>query len=213
MASLLLYNMKDSRFIQFIIGLSAIILLLSFLVLPGDFTEDKLRMFIAGSARASAVLFSLAFGISSFYYFTKDRISKSILSYRPMIGLAFAVVHTAHLIYLVILQKQFHPVFDLAAGSALLGGGMAYVFMYAMAATTFPALKKKLSIRIWQGLHLVGGWWIWLIFFRSYFKNILRGGDAYVMFALLGTVLLLRISRRIHRWYMRQTVTPPGYSG
>jgi len=109
-------------------------------------------------------------------------------------GLSFMVFHSAHLIFLGLLQFQFHPVFDLAARKALMGGSLAYVFMYMMALTTFPYFKNKLSQKTWNRLHLIGGWWIWLIFFRSYFKAAIGRNEEYLMFAALSLVLFLRLA-------------------
>ena len=80
--------------------------------------------------------------------FIKASWTANLVKYRPHLGLSFMVFHTSHLIFLGLLQFEFHPVFDLAARKALMGGGLAYVFMYMMALTTFPYFKNKLSLKV-----------------------------------------------------------------
>jgi len=173
--------------------------LLSAFFLSNNYTEDCLRIFIAGTAKLAALFFSLAFIATALHYFIKADWTAALLKYRPQLGLSFMVFHTAHLIFLGILQFEFHPVFDLAARKALMGGGLAYIFMYMMALTTFPYFKNKISQQAWKRLHLVGGWWIWLIFFRSYFKAAIGRNEEYIMFAVLSLVLLLRLAYLIRK--------------
>lgn len=194
---LFILNEMSSRYIKLILILLASNVAVAYLLLSGNFVEEQLRICIAWSAKIAAFLFSVAFGVSSFQYLFKDAFSRKLVSVRADIGLSFATFHTAHLIFLLMLQVIFHPVFDLAKSSSLLGGGMAYIFMYAMAITTFPSVKKKISSRRWNLLHLIGSYWIWLIFFRSYFKNVINKGEEYFMFSILSLVLVLRIICRL----------------
>jgi hypothetical protein len=157
--------------------------------------EESVRQLIRWSVRISTVLFSLAFGISSVQFFLKDAVSSLVLKYRPHIGLAFGAFHTAHLLFLIWLQNAIHPVFTLAKTSSLLGGGLAYVFMYLMMLTTYPQFKSRMSTAQWKLLHTVGGYWIWLIFFRTYFKKVVFKEEAYFLFGLLVLVFVLRISK------------------
>lgn len=186
-------------YLRLILTESFFIGLLAAFFLSNSYTEDCLRIFIAWAAKLAALFFSLAFIASALNYFIKVEWTKTLVKYRPHLGLSFMVLHTAHLIFLGILQYEFHPVFDLAARKSLMGGGLAYLFMYMMALTTFPYFKNKLSRKSWNRLHLIGGWWIWLIFFRSYFKAAIGRNEEYLMFAILSLVLLLRIAHLIRK--------------
>ncbi len=155
--------------------------------------EEAVRILIRWSAKTSALLFSIAFGISAIQFLFKDKFTRILLKFRPHIGLSFGVSHTFHLAFLIWLQSAIHPVFTLAKTSSLLGGGLAYVFMYAMMVTTFPYFKQKISPARWKMLHLLGGYWIWLIFFRSYFKQVLNVGQGYTLLVILSGVLIIRV--------------------
>ena len=91
----------------------------------------------------------------------------------------------------------------------ILGGGGAYLMIALMAATSSDRAVAWLGRRRWRLLHLVGVYWIWIIFANSYTARavmaIARGSEslAYVpvavfVWALLGVRIAaaLRARRR-----------------
>ena len=161
--------------------------------------EETVRDLIQWTGKISAILFSIAFGLGAIHYFIKNNTTAFLLKHRPHFGLAFAVSHTYHLFFLIWLQNMIHPVFTLAKTSSLLAGGSAYFFMYLMVITTFPKIKSKLNTVKWKALHLIGGYWIWIIFFNSYFKNVMNKDRHHLLFAMLVLVFILRIAHLTHR--------------
>ena len=161
--------------------------------------EDSIRFIIQWTAKCSAFLFILAFGASSASFLFRDKFSRKLLEFRPQLGLSFAVFHSFHLFFLLYLQNTIHPVFTLAKKSSLIGGSMAYIFMYLMVITTFPFIKSKMTSIRWTILHLIGGYWIWLIFFRTYYKKVVHWNEEYIMFSLIILVMLLRFTKVILR--------------
>jgi len=164
--------------------------------------EEAFRVLIRESAKMAAILFAVSFCISSVHYFADSNFTKTILSFRAHLGLAFMVFHTFHLYSLIYLQMHIHPVFELAKGVSLFAGSVAYVFMYLMALTTFPSFKEKLSKSTWRILHLIGGYWIWFIFFNSYFKNVMNKEQYYFLFGLFSFVLVIRMGKTVHRRFL-----------
>lgn len=155
--------------------------------------EDSVRTLIRWSVRLGGLSFALAFGASSLHFVFKGNWTKILLDFRPLLGLSFVVFHTFHLFSLIWLQIDIHPVFSLAKKVSLIGGGIAYLFMYAMAFTTFPNIKKSMSTDNWKLLHLLGGYWIWIIFFRSYMLNVLNHDRYHVLLAIFSLVIILRL--------------------
>ena len=187
--------MKKLSYSTTILTVAAIVMALSAIHLSiSEWNEEAIRVLIRWSAKISASLFALAFAASSLHHFFKVPIVTQLLKFRPHIGLAFAVVHTFHLLFLFGLQYFFHPVFTLAASTSLLGGGLAYLLMFLMVFTTFPYFKSMLQTHQWKWLHLIGVYWIWLIFFRSYLKRVVYKGDDYLLFGILVVALLLRVA-------------------
>ena len=174
--------------------LGIFILYIAQLFLFNEFVEDINRQAIAMSARVAAALFCLAFGASAFHYFTKNSFSWWLRMNRKYIGISFAIVHIIHLFFLLILQQNFHPVFDRAKTISLLGGGLAYLFVVLMLLTSFPFFAKYLSKKQWTVLHTAGGYWIWYIFIRSYVRKVINGELEFIaMVVLLVTVFIFRI--------------------
>jgi DMSO/TMAO reductase YedYZ heme-binding membrane subunit len=176
--------------------------LMAFINLP--YNEETTRILIRYSAKVSATLFCIAFVIGPIHYFLNTTFTKQLLSMRPNVGLAFATVHFYHLLSLIFLQQVFHPVFTLAKYSSLFAGGMAYLFVLLLAITTFPNFKKRLSNKQWKLLHTIGAYWIWVIFFNSYFGQVQIKETGYFLFAFLVIVLLLRIALIIHMKFIKR---------
>jgi hypothetical protein len=161
-------------------------------------SEDGFRLSIRASARIAVIFFCLAFGASSLHYFIKNDFTKWLLSNRKYLGVTFAVIHLIHLLTLVILQFTFHPIFEIAAGISLIGGGLAYFFTIGMLITSFTQYKFLLPGKAWSIFHTMGGYWIWFIFVRTYSRAIFR--EEYTLMPLwimLIVVILLRIIKRI----------------
>lgn len=180
------------KLVQVIIGLA--LLYFGQLFLFNDFDETTTRQAIAMSARVSVILFSLAFVASSFHYFFKNSFSWWLRMNRKYIGISFTIMHLIHLVFLIVLQQYFHPVFNIAKTISLLGGGLAYLFVVLMLLTSFPFFAKYLSSKQWSVLHTVGGYWIWYIFIRSYVRKVTFGGYDFIpIVLLLITVIIFRI--------------------
>lgn len=180
------------KLVRVIIGVA--LLYFGQLFLFNDFDEITTRQAIAMSARVSVILFSLAFVASSFHYFFKNSFSWWLRMNRKYVGISFAIMHLIHLVFLIVLQQNFHPVFDQAKTISLLGGGLAYLFVVLMLLTSFPFFAKYLSSKQWSVLHTVGGYWIWYIFIRSYVRKITFGDYDFIpIVVLLITVIIFRI--------------------
>jgi len=155
------------------------------------FNENGTRAAIAWSAKISIILFCLAFTASAAHLRIRNSLSFWWMMNRKYFGISFAINHLLHLGFLVILQQVFHPVFDLAASTSLMAGGMAYLFVFLMLLTSFEAFSKYLSRKNWKLLHTIGGYWIWMIFMSTYFKKVKNVGVEFLPFVLLLVIVLL----------------------
>lgn len=175
------------------VTLFSIGLYLAFFVL-GGFTEESTRMAIAWSAKISFVLFCMAFAASAAHKRIKNSFSFWWLMNRKYFGISFAISHLIHLVFLVVLQQVFHPVFDQADITSLMAGGMVYVFLILMLLTSFETFSKYLSRKNWKLLHTIGGYWIWVIFMSTYVKKVQNVGVEFLPFVLiLILVLVIRL--------------------
>jgi len=162
--------------------------------LYGGFSEASTRLAIAWSAKISFTLFCMAFAASAVHQRMKNSFSFWWLMNRKYFGISFAISHLIHLVFLVGLQQVFHPVFELAATTSIMAGGMAYFFVVTMLLTSFESFAKYLSRKNWKLLHTIGGYWIWVIFLSTYAKKVREVGVVFLPFVLiLLMVFILRI--------------------
>lgn len=159
-------------------------------------TEDAVRSVVRVTARISLVLFLLAFTASSLQAFLRSGPSAWALRNRRTLGVSFAASHTLHLLALVALGLWFPDPFlvDLEA-LAVIGGGLAYVFLYAMTITSFAGPARLLGAGRWKILHTTGAWYIWFIFSQSYIPRALADSSYVPFAAALVAAAGLRIAR------------------
>lgn len=161
---------------------------------------EGVRGIIRATARSSFVLFSLAFTASAVCYLWPNAWTRWQLRNRRYLGVSFALSHFVHLLAICALGR-IAPA-QLAAGSnasTWIFGGLAYVFIGLMAATSFDSTARLIDRRAWSLLHTVGAYYIWLIFANSYLSRALSipayiPAGAAVMF-ILGLRIAARLSR------------------
>jgi hypothetical protein len=143
------------------------------------------------TARTSLVLFTSAFTATALNRLRPGFVTRWLVANRRYLGVSFAVSHLIHLLAIVILP-YVDPSFALSRTTAVFGG-LAYVFIAAMAATSFDRSAAWLGPRRWRALHTAGVWYIWGIFALSYVPRAL-GSVAYVPLAVVVVAALaLRI--------------------
>ena len=160
---------------------------------------EGLGMAIRATARTSVVLFTLAFAASALRRRWPTLFTAWLLANRRYLGLSFAVSHGAHLLAIFALAGWSMTRFVADSGPvALIGGGMAYVFLAAMTATSFDRTAAWLGPRRWARLHTMGAYYIWAIFFLSYApRAVMESPLLYAPFALgLLAALGLRLRAR-----------------
>ena len=189
--------MKSWKLVRWIIVIS--IVAFTALYFNNGFTEESTRLCIRLSAKISATLFALAFMASSLHHFFKKPWTKWVFVNRRYLGISFAVIHLMHLGFLGVLQSYFHPVFEIAATSSLIGGGLAYLFLVLMFITSFDKYASMINPRQWILLHTIGGYWIWFIFAKSYWKRVMTDMEYLPLLILFVIVLLLRIAKVVHK--------------
>jgi DMSO/TMAO reductase YedYZ heme-binding membrane subunit len=158
--------------------------------------EEGIRVIVRSSARSSIALFALAFTASSLRSLWRAPATAWLLANRRYVGVSYAVSHAIHLLALVALYPVSERFASDLAAATLVGGGIAYAFTFAMAATSSDAAVRALGRRRWRLLHRIGGWYIWIIFAQSYLPRAFMDA-AYAPVALLVlAVPALRIAAR-----------------
>ena len=183
---------------------SSVIVLNIILIVWLGFAEnsnESLMLWARHTARISFAYFLLSFSASSLYYFFSNALTKFIRHQRRYIGLSFALAHTIHL---VALTSFFIVMKENPGIVTLIGGGLGYVLVYAMALTSNDNAVKKLGLKRWKKIHWFGANYIAVIFAFTYVGKLLNGqlngsDYDYLTFALIvGTIFIVFILRTGH---------------
>jgi len=115
----------------------------------------------------------------------------ALLRRRRSIGLGFAASHTVHLgallIAILVFEHGTKP-------ATVIGGGIGYLFVFAMAVTSNDASVRRLGPRRWRLLHATGGYVIAGIFAFSYLGRVPTNPALGVpMLTLIGLAATLRV--------------------
>jgi len=159
----------------------------------GATREEQWLLATRYTARFSFPVFLLAFTASSWARLVPGKRTRALVRVRRGLGLGFATAHTVHLAALAIYNAVVANVPSL---TTLAGGGVAYLAMYAMAATSNDWSVRRLG-RNWKRLHTFGAYWIWGIFTFSYGSRVASGMVFFLPeLALALAALSLRIATR-----------------
>lgn len=170
-------------------------LIAGYLVMPDDFTEtDQIGYMLRVTARVAFVLLMLAYVARPLSRLSS--IGRGMLQHRRHFGLAMALAHTVHFAYVVALLRD-QP--QLAEPLVIIGGGLAFVLMWAMALTSSNRARRWMG-RNWRRLHLTGMHYLWLIFMQS-FAGRLGADDEYLIYALLTTIGFGGLGLRIYVYW------------
>lgn len=171
---------------------------------PGDAAARAVRV----TARTSVTLFLAAFTAAALFRLWPNAWTRWQRSNRRFLGVAFAVSHGVHLAAIFWLQ-QVRPVEFAQQVNAItwIGGGLAYVFIALMTATSFDRTAQMIGPRAWKILHTVGSYYIWLIFANSYIGRALAMPEYIPAAAIVVLALGLRIAARVARPRASQAAT------
>ena len=172
-------------------------------------SNESLMLWARHTARISFAYFLLSFSASSLHYFFSNTLTKFIRHQRRYIGLSFALAHTIHLVALT----SFFIVMEENPGIVtLIGGGLGYVLVYAMALTSNDNAVKKLGLKQWKRIHWFGVNYIAVIFALTYVGKLLNGqlngsDYDYLTFTLMVAIIFMVFILRLIYFLKFQTVT------
>jgi sulfoxide reductase heme-binding subunit YedZ len=164
--------------------------------------ETRFAALTAGTARLAFPIFAVAFTASALCMLLPSPATRWLVRNRRHLGLAFAFVHFIHLGALVALNAERDTVPDTVT---LVGGGLAYLFVLAMALTSSDAAQRLLRGN-WRRLHVIGGWWIWVVFTQSYAGRVVGGAEPWNVYVLLTAVAVAIPLLRFVAWRKRRAL-------
>ncbi|HEY0682722.1 MAG TPA: hypothetical protein VGD45_10355 [Steroidobacter sp.] len=178
----------------------ALILVVTIEAMTASAPVEGIRGIIRATARTSFALFSLAFTASAARHFWPNAWTRWQLRNRRYLGVSFAVSHFVHLLAILALGRIAPAELAAHADSVTwIFGGIAYVFIALMTATSFDATARLIGRRAWTTLHTVGSYYIWFIFANSYLSRAAIIPAYIPAAALIVFTLGLRIAARVSR--------------
>lgn len=161
--------------------------------------EEGIRVVVRSSARSSLLLFALAFSASSLRTLWRKPATKWLLANRRYLGVSYAFSHGIHAVALLALADVSPEFAGSVDAFTLVGGGLAYAFTAAMAATSSNAAIRALGRSHWRRLHVVGSWYIWIVFAQSYLPRAAMDPQYLVAGVIVIALPVLRFSARARR--------------
>jgi len=125
--------------------------------------EPGVRMLIRATARSSAILFLAAFVARPLRQLWRTDATAYLLANRRYFGVSMAVSHFIHACAIARLIVSFPAAYQLQA-QTIVFGGLGFVFVALLAATSSDAAVRKLGRARWTLLHRTGVWYLWFIF-------------------------------------------------
>lgn len=155
---------------------------------------EGIRLVIRATARTSLVLFVLAFTASAMSALVPNAATRWQRQNRRHLGVSFAVSHLIHLCAIVSLASVDRSLFwQLTNIMTILLAGTAYLFIAAMAATSFDRSAAWVGPRTWRLLHLIGGWYIWISFAVAVGKRVPFDSFYWPMAVLVAAAAIVRL--------------------
>jgi methionine sulfoxide reductase heme-binding subunit len=146
-------------------SMTAITLLTLYFVVPGLFTQTPTeitsdsRLFLRISGRAGLLLLLVSFCARPLYTFLPCRITHYFLRNRRYFGISTAIVLWAHYLVLLSMSVTSPDWFkDGALWFLLVPGSIVFILIALMALTSNNTSQEKLGIKLWQRIHLLGGY-------------------------------------------------------
>lgn len=186
--------------------LTALIALLLSLMTMGiigahDFSVDGLRMAIRATARTSLLLFLPVFVASALVRLQPNEATRWLLRNRRYLGVSFAASHILHGVAIIAFSVTAPALFwSMTNTGTLITGGLAYLLIITMAATSFDSAVRLLGARNWRVLHWCGSWYVAVSFIITNAKRTQGMPLYWLAVALMTTAILLRL----FDWWQRR---------
>ena len=124
------------------------------------------------SGRVAFAVLIVVFAARPLQQLLKKPWTATLLRNRRQVGVAFAGIHTAHLMFIAL---RIHGNAEMTFGILLNPGpGLIYLLIFAMLVTSFSAPARKIGNKAWKALHKTG----LFVIFAAFLPSQLPLGDA-----------------------------------
>ena len=126
------------------------------------------------SVRCAVPILFLAFGASSLQIVAPSTFSRWLLKNRKYIGLSFAAAMAWQLLFILWMVTVYtdYYVNEVYVMRDAIEGVGGYLFLIAMAITSFKFARKHIKPKSWKLLHKSGIYFLWAYAFSVYWWNL-----------------------------------------
>lgn len=185
--------MTDRRIAATLIGAIALTLAacLLYLGLAGA-SDANIRLVLRLSARIAFLLLLVVFVARPLRQLFRTPQTAWLLRNRPLVGVAFAGVHFAHLMVIVYRSRQTAD-FDFTLADNL-PGALVYLTIVAMVVTTFGGPRRAMGPKAWRILHKAGLYFVTAAFAQTQLPDSLDNLDGmnWWLVAVIVAALVIR---------------------
>ena len=164
-----------------------------FYVHQHSYEEGAFNHVLRLSARIAILAYLTIFIARPLRQLTGSAISKLLLTYRRQIGVAFAAIMAAHLLYLMWKNGFVFPIF----------GAAIYALIFLLLITSFDGPTRALGPGRWRILHKTGLYAIGIALAQAQFGRILRGVGEPVHYGL-AFLFIAAFAVRVLAWHQRR---------
>jgi len=164
------------------------------------------------SVRCSVPLLFLVFSASATQVLFPSPFSRWLLRNRKYLGLAFAAAmawQALFILWLVIAYTDYYADEVYVLRDAI-EGLIGYVFLLAMAVTSFSRTRKYLNPRQWRLLHLSGIYFLWAYAFSTYWWSLYYYSDPVLLDNVFYWSGFAAWALRATAWGKRRAQAAPG---
>lgn len=155
------------------------------------------RVVIRATARTSLLFFLAAFTASAIVRLWPGAFAHWLRRNRRQFGLSFAMSHLIHAVAIVALYQTDPATFWMLTNArSIVTGSIAYLFIAALAATSFDTVVRAMGPKAWSALHRVGVWVIAISFIFTNGKRVPVSAWYALPVALVVLAIILRIAAR-----------------
>jgi len=152
------------------------------------------------TARFALVIFGLAFAASAARRLWPNAFTRWQTANRRYLGLAFAASHFLHLAAVIALIRMTPNFFGGASPiPVLVGGGIPYLLVTLMVATSFNRTAAWLGPKWWRRLHLTGSYALLIVFVLTFVPSVVKGPIYWPFAAYSIAIIAVRIAGRDKR--------------
>jgi len=189
-------------------GLAALLILASLVIVSRMPDMEGARALIRWTARSSLVFFLMAYAAQALWVLWPGALTAWLRQRRRQWGWLLVLSHTIHAGGIAALAVTDPALFaQLAPLGNRISGGLAYVLLWAMGATSFDRSAAWLGRDRWARLHTWGSHYLWLSFVVANGKRIPQD-SAYVW-----PVLALLLVQGLRWWGQRKPRRAHGLPG